>query len=713
MAVENNQSQEVDLERTDRLPILEGAAFDEGFNDDAVRMDGTASLPTVKNDFPRPSGVDLPSLAESVRSVEERIARQAADYDALNRSYAKAQETEAAAIARSQELAADLAGLRATLEAEQKRSSDSDKALAEKIAAAEATRSRIEDALRDAERYQSESHTLRDTLAAREATISQVLHSLGERDAQLAALQTEHAKIVPVLEERSKTGSQLESDLRAARARSEALAADLQATSASVAALTAQLKEGDKELSTTRQDLGTMKVQATSYLEQLRTRDWRRGFDHNLFRELDAEIGAARNDSGGLQSERDALQSRLSDVENRLVARDETIARLKEAASADEALRVKHEQDLQALEKVRAELAEKLTVMESERSQLHDVLSAQRDSIAKLKAEASEFEARQAKHESELSNLDGTRAGLVEQIAGLEKERTQLQGDLAKKDVAIEEALAAGVAEAERIKLSLAAAAEARAQSLTHVERLQAEAKTREDEMGVLMAQLHEARRPISVIEAEVKRLSDELTAKTQAFDAMAEENRNLRLAVERTKGALEEREFLIRRLERSESNNANVLGRIQTSIERLGTPSVPALAGASNASQAVEVVAEMIRTDGERNTSYTLARRTRIGRAPGCELQIESSSVSRHHALVLVGQRDVIIEDLNSTNGVLVNGRKIARQLLGDGDSVTIGEAQFRFQLAFTPRVLEGPVAAPSASATPAIAAPEAPAVI
>ncbi len=49
------------------------------------------------------------------------------------------------------------------------------------------------------------------------------------------------------------------------------------------------------------------------------------------------------------------------------------------------------------------------------------------------------------------------------------------------------------------------------------------------------------------------------------------EENRTLRATLERTRGALEEREFLIRRLERSESNNANVLGRIQTSIERLG----------------------------------------------------------------------------------------------------------------------------------------------
>jgi regulator of replication initiation timing len=205
------------------------------------------------------------------------------------------------------------------------------------------------------------------------------------------------------------------------------------------------------------------------------------------------------------------------------------------------------------------------------------------------------------------------------------------------------------------------------------------------------MAHLQEARRPIEPIEAEVKRLSDEVLAKVAALEAMTEENRTLRLAVERTRGALEEREFLIRRLERSESNNANVLGRIQTSIERLGASS----GVAGTAAAPVECSAELVRVDGQHKTSHPLAKRTRIGRAPGCELQIESSSVSRHHALVLMGQRDVIVEDLNSTNGVLVNGRKVTRQLLSDGDLLTIGDAQFRFSLTLTPRVLEAPAAA------------------
>jgi chromosome segregation ATPase len=688
MAVDNMQSADVDLDRTDRLPILDGTVFDADVEDDAVRMDFAPAAPSIKNDFPRPSGVDLPALAESVRSVEERIARQNSEYELLSRSYDKAREAEAAAAARAQTLTAELVGLRALLETAQNHSRDTDKALAEKIAAAEATQKRIEEALREAERYQSESHTLRDTLAARDATIVQVLHSLGERDAQLVALQREHAQILPALEERSKTGAQLEADLRAARARADAMAADLKSTLASVAALTAQLKAGEHELAATQRELSQMKTQAATYLEQLRSREWRQGFDQNMFRELDAEIGVAQQGQGTLQSERDELRQRVTDVELQLAARDKSIATLKAAAAADEALHVKHEREMQQLEQTRAELAEKLATVEGERKQLKDVLATQRESITKLKAAAVNDESVRQKHEQDLKGLEGIRADLTRQVAALEGEKTRLHGELAAKDRAIEAAIAAGVREAERIKALLNNAENGRMDLVIQVQKLQTEAEEREEQMTVLTAHLKEARRPVEVIEAEVQRLTDEVRAKAAALEALTEENKTLRLAVERTRGALEEREFLIRRLERSESTNANVLGRIQTSIERLGaTTAAPGAAAA-----AVECSAELSRLDGQHKTSYPLARRTRIGRAPGCELQINSSSVSRQHALVLMGPRDVIIEDMNSTNGVIVNGRKVSRTLLNDGDMVMIGEAQFRFSMTLAPRLLEAP---------------------
>ena len=64
----------------------------------------------------------------------------------------------------------------------------------------------------------------------------------------------------------------------------------------------------------------------------------------------------------------------------------------------------------------------------------------------------------------------------------------------------------------------------------------------------------------------------------------------------------------------------------------------------------------------------------------PTANLQIDAKFISRHHAVILAAPAHTIIEDLNSTNGVTVNNRRITRQPLKDGDSVIIGKTQFRF---------------------------------
>src|ERR1700726_4865770 len=77
-----------DLDKTDRLPILRDVVFDPDVEDDAVSMDRTGLLPgppvrpaAGMADFvPSSGGVDLPSLAESVRSVEERISCQHTEF---------------------------------------------------------------------------------------------------------------------------------------------------------------------------------------------------------------------------------------------------------------------------------------------------------------------------------------------------------------------------------------------------------------------------------------------------------------------------------------------------------------------------------------------------------------------------------------------------------------------------------------------------------
>ena len=640
MAKEYIQSTEVDLDKTDRLPILDGTQFDHDVEDDAVAMDHTANMLALPAsaaagipEFVRSSAVDLPSLAESVRSVEERIARQNADYEALSRAYEKSLEAESSLAQRADALAGDLAASRTSLESEQARTKELDKLLADRTDSVQSARAQIEEALRESERHQAEAGTLRDALVARDATIAQILHSLGERDTQLTALQTEHAQVLPQLEATSKSSARLDAELQAVRVQVNGLGLELQASREAAAAAAGQLQRGEALVNAARSELKAVKSQASSYLEVLRTREYRRGLDHNMFRELDAQVGAANAAQGVLASERDRLQSRVAALEAKLATQVEANDKLQAAASANTATLAQQANDLKRGEETRSRLATQLGTADAEVVRLNAQMAVRDEALAAA---------------LERGNVDAQKI-------------TELLQDADRRQTAHS-------TEMEQLQDEHSA----------QVAQMEADAEARDQEMSVLVAHLNEARRPLQLIEANVKRLSDELAAKTAAFQQLEEDSQKLRATLERTRGALEEREFLIRRLERSESNNANVLGRIQTSIERLG--SVPHPGATGTAAAAPDWSAELIRIDGEKAVTHVLSRRTRIGRAVGCEVQIDSSSVSRHHALILVGPRDSIIEDLNSTNGVLVNGRKVSRQMLNDGDAVTIGEIQFRY---------------------------------
>jgi pSer/pThr/pTyr-binding forkhead associated (FHA) protein len=68
------------------------------------------------------------------------------------------------------------------------------------------------------------------------------------------------------------------------------------------------------------------------------------------------------------------------------------------------------------------------------------------------------------------------------------------------------------------------------------------------------------------------------------------------------------------------------------------------------------------------------------IGRGTDCEIHIDEPSVSRHHAKVSRIYTGFFIEDLHSTNGIILNGRRVRKYLLKDGDRVQIGTHELLF---------------------------------
>ena len=67
------------------------------------------------------------------------------------------------------------------------------------------------------------------------------------------------------------------------------------------------------------------------------------------------------------------------------------------------------------------------------------------------------------------------------------------------------------------------------------------------------------------------------------------------------------------------------------------------------------------------------------IGRDTDNELRLDSTFVSRHHALLHFEKQHVYIEDLNSFNGTIVNSNLVTRCDLRVGDVVMIGDYQIR----------------------------------
>jgi type II secretory pathway predicted ATPase ExeA len=66
---------------------------------------------------------------------------------------------------------------------------------------------------------------------------------------------------------------------------------------------------------------------------------------------------------------------------------------------------------------------------------------------------------------------------------------------------------------------------------------------------------------------------------------------------------------------------------------------------------------------------------RTIIGRTPDNDLQIDSRFVSRHHCQIITKANACIVEDLNSTNGIVVKSKRVRHHNLNDGDVITIGK--------------------------------------
>ena len=70
---------------------------------------------------------------------------------------------------------------------------------------------------------------------------------------------------------------------------------------------------------------------------------------------------------------------------------------------------------------------------------------------------------------------------------------------------------------------------------------------------------------------------------------------------------------------------------------------------------------------------------RMTIGRKPTNDIQLDDPTVSGTHAAIVMLQ-NAYVEDMNSTNGVILNGKKVTRRQLSHGDIIRVGRHELKF---------------------------------
>ncbi|MCL4786313.1 MAG: FHA domain-containing protein [Verrucomicrobia bacterium] len=77
---------------------------------------------------------------------------------------------------------------------------------------------------------------------------------------------------------------------------------------------------------------------------------------------------------------------------------------------------------------------------------------------------------------------------------------------------------------------------------------------------------------------------------------------------------------------------------------------------------------------------------KTTIGRVEDNTFQISEPSVSSHHCEVMLRGSDVVVRDLNSTNGTFIGGEKVTEAVLKPGQTLRLGQVEIRLETGDTP---------------------------
>jgi chromosome segregation ATPase len=709
---------EAGLDNTDELRALDVAAYEAQLL--AGNLHGESSEPQLPAADPACSENRPQSLAELpppefLRDIEAWIAAQDARARSYDRALAELKAARTDAQARADTLALELEIAKKALHTALCRANDGERAALDNGAAMQAAESRAAGFHTQLEEVRRELATAAGRIAAVTAELTRTNESLAAKAREQQQMQLRQDELARTLDERAHRVTQLEGELAELRAhiaqadrelaqRAERMASVQQDNETRQAAANAIARERD-----------ALAGRIARLIENAQSSESKRNVWEGMWRGLDAELTEARASLARLEAERAELAATVTTVSAGVADRDAAIARLEAERAAQgtalaelAATRVR-EQKSQAAStqelRTRAEtLAAGIKVLDERLRRSAESLAAREADLAESRATHAALEetlrtaqssntahaVRTAELEvltTDLSQALQTQTEGAQRARGLCEDRERELADEHARAAALEEQLQATMrhasersTSAESTENALRMHVEQLAASQERVANLEHDALEQSERIASLQAQLAHARSLAEQaaaargpVESELGRVRAELQHEAERAGTLDAAQRKLALDLERTRGALGERELQLRRLERYANSSTQVLSRIKRGIERGSAPPVEAVRLPDDA-------ATFIPLDNSDAPPLTLGLHTTIGRAPESDLCLKDSSISRRHAVLTIGPNGAFIEDLHSVNGITVNRQRVRQARLTDGDVVELGLRRFRF---------------------------------
>lgn len=643
---------EHDLESTAKLPVLDIAAYEAQLAA-AEAGDDHGSTTVLPDDVFVPSAsaatASIPILKQAAIEAAAVVVAAATplaprtyaeEHDRLHKQVGSFQAQVSGLHKQIGDLTGQIARLSTAMVEREAREGQLIAELQEMRAGRDDAEARLRHAASEA---QTQIHELETALAAAEAGSLEQSLSLSGQNRQAAWLNSQLAEARAQLA--AQTEARLQSEVR--RGIWEGLLHDAESAGADeLRTMRAQVdsaQAAQRELQQELENAGAQRAQAAA--EFVAERDALR----QLAVDLESRALAAEQSA-------DSVAASLLDLQARFDATLQQFTAL-ESDSAGAATRI--DTATQAAATAEAQLA----AAEDRARAFETDLEAVRSRLAHSEARAADLDAELisqreygADVDSERARRDQTEEALTTRCAGLEAERDalRLEVDRLGEMVRSLESRAGEQAEAERVDA---------------LRTMQGELRQSGDRVGELEGDLRAA-------EEQIHRLEGELRLKTSRLEEVARSPRPLT----RENGGARRR---IADPHHNRSHGAARSGDLRFAgdaqdVAGSGTDSAFSDAGA--AATADGVTRYFVLTDGDTEIVHVLGRRTTIGRGLDNDIRIDTKYVSRHHSVVLAGPAQTVVEDLRSTNGVLVNGRRVTRSVLRDGDIVHVGKSQFRF---------------------------------